>query len=195
MGSQVQILFPTKFSLDAGGGWGRLERSKSGRIVGVEQDVRGPQEQSSNALGLIRTLPTQRTRYDATFVLGGTPESNDLRTRAVARLAAAGVDVGKLAFLTADRALTGAELDQTTSGEITEALNVLQLVEQVFGPHRMDGPVTVEGGREARLAGPSGPCSTLLIADPPAGASQAHTIDTIRVAANRPSAWRAPALA
>jgi hypothetical protein len=141
---------------------------------------------AAEPLGLMRTARPARDAYDVTVILGGTTTGNRLRLRLAADLADAGVGLGAVLVLTADRPLTGRERSEAAPGEATESENALRNAREQFGPLKARGPVTgADRDRDQSYVGAHGRPVRLLVAPPGTAGRRATTADGIRFALRR----------
>jgi hypothetical protein len=141
---------------------------------------------AAEPLGLMRTARPGRDAYDVAVILGGTTTGNRLRTRLAADLAGAGISLGTLVVLTADRPLTGRERSEAAPDEATESENALRNAGEQFGPLTpRDLLADVDHGRDQSYVGADGQPVRLLVAPPGTGGRRATTADGIRFALGR----------
>jgi hypothetical protein len=141
---------------------------------------------AAEPLGLIRTARPERDAYEATVILGGTTTGNRLRTQLASEVASAGVDLGTVVVLTADRPLTGRERKEAAPDERTESENALRNAIEQFGPLAPNGPLAeADGGRDQGYVGDAERRVRLLVAPPGPAGRRATTADGIRFALGR----------
>jgi hypothetical protein len=99
---------------------------------------------AAGPLGLLETTEPGRSSYGVTLLLGGATTGNRLRTRLARDLLSAGVDLGMIVAVTAERPLSTREhaTDPESVKDPTEWSNLLRYLDGAFGPLRTGATVT-----------------------------------------------------
>jgi hypothetical protein len=138
--------------------------------------------EAAGPLGLLATPGPQLTRYDATVLLGGAATGNRLRTALAADLAARGVELGRLALVTAERPIgvREHETDPDSRQDRSEWENLLRHVTDTFGPLSSMRSEIGAGWHDQLLHSRDGLTIRVLVAPPGTANRRATTVDGIR---------------